>query len=181
MGREREAIFLSGKHAEGLRRGSDQVLGVSMRRFAPPLEPWFGLCTLTQPLTRLASLRSTLPRGWHMVENKYLIVITDFQERVLSLVGVLWSLGNQHLGSVPLLQYSGKHHYNQTEIPEAFQSRHMLASGWPTHSNSYICFLFCFVFPRESNQTKSRKQNVSQFVSTIPPLRVASGDLFSFS
>jgi len=58
MGREREAIFLSGKHAEGLRRGSDQVLGVSMRRFEPPLEPWFGLCPLTQPLTRLAPVRS---------------------------------------------------------------------------------------------------------------------------
>lgn len=29
-----------------------------------------------------------------MVENKYLIVVTDFQERVLSLAGVLWSLGN---------------------------------------------------------------------------------------
>lgn len=65
-----------------------------MRRFEPPLEPWFALCHLTQPLTWLEPLRSTLPRGWHVVENKYLIVITDFQERVLSLAGVLWSLGN---------------------------------------------------------------------------------------
>lgn len=151
-----------------------------MRRFEPPLEPWFGLCRLTQPLAGLEPLRSTVPRGGHVVENKYLIVITDFQERVLSLAGVLWSSGNQPLGSVPLLQYSGKHHYKETKIPEAFQSWDMLASGWPTHSNSYICFCFALFFPKESNQTKSRKQNVSQFVSTVLPLPVASGDLFFF-
>ena len=36
------------------------------------------------------------------------------------------------------------------------------------------------IFFEESNQIKSRKQNVSQSVSTALPLHVASGDLFFF-
>lgn len=43
-----------------------------------------------------------------------------------------------------------------------------------------ISAILLSVFFKESNQIKSRKQNVSQSVSTALPLHVASGDFFSF-
>ena len=69
----------------------------------------------------LGPLRST--RGGHVVENKYLIVITDFQERECFPWRGCYGARETNLpGSVPLLQHSGKHHFKETKIPEAFQS-----------------------------------------------------------
>lgn len=68
-------------------------------------------------------------------------------------------------------------HNHREKKPDSSQSPQTAASDRSAHHNSCIFFFF---FCRKSNQIKSRKQNVSQSVSTALPLHVASRDPFFF-
>lgn len=124
---------------------------------------------------------STLPRVRHIVENKCQLIDYIQLSRDSVFIGrdKVVAMGLEK----PVFRFcfscsTQQHTQSQRDRHyRSFQSLHVLALAGLCILKSYCLGFFS---PKEPNRIKSRKQHVSQSVSTAFPLHVASGDLFFF-